>query len=61
LCSPDLPEGIWSPGCVFSDPIEEDHFFEGPVFVVDDIDFDEDCDCDDHHFRDDNWRFCDDR
>jgi hypothetical protein len=50
VCSPGLPEGIWIPGCVFSDPIEEDHFF-----VVDDIDFDDDfCDCDDHHFRDDN-------
>jgi hypothetical protein len=60
LCSPGLPEGIWIPGCVFSDPIEEDHFFDVPIFVVDDIDFDEDCDCDDHHFRDDDWRFHDD-
>ncbi len=66
-CSPGLPDGIWIPGCIFSDPIEEDHFFDDMVFVVDDkdfedIDFDEDCDCDDddHHFRDDEWRFRDD-
>ena len=64
--SPGLPDGIWIPGCIFSDPIEEDHFFDEAVFVVDDInvdfediDFDEDCDCDDddHHFRDDDRRF----
>jgi hypothetical protein len=63
-CSPGLPDGIWIPGCIFSDPIEEDNF-DDVVFVVDDIDFDdidfdEDCDCDDdddHHFRDDDWRF----
>jgi hypothetical protein len=75
-CSPGLPEGIWIPGCIFSDPIEEDHFFDEAVFVVDDIDvdfedidFDKDCDCDhdDDHFRkdgkrfhDDDWRFRDD-
>ena len=75
-CSPGLPEGIYIPGCIFSDPIEEDHFVDEAVFVVDDIDvdfedidFDEDCDCDDddHHFRkdgkrfhDDDWRFRDD-
>lgn len=58
-CSPGLPDGIWIPGCIFSDPIEEDNF-DDVVFLVDDIDFDEDCDCDDdddHHFRDDDWRF----
>ena len=59
-CSPGLPDGIWIPGCIFSDPIEEDNF-DDVVFVVEDIDFDDiDCDCDDdddHHFRDDNWRF----
>ncbi len=68
LCSPGLPEGIWVPGCVFSDPIEEDHhFFDVPIFVLedinfDDIDFDEDfCDCDDNwRFRDDAWRFHED-
>ena len=27
-CSPGLPDGIWIPGCIFSDPIEEDHFFD---------------------------------
>ena len=75
-CSPGLPEGIWIPGCIFSDAIEKDHFFDEAVFVVDDIDvdfenidFDEDCDCDhdDDHFRkdgkrfhDDGWRFRDD-
>jgi hypothetical protein len=68
-CSPGLPEGIWIPGCIFSDPIEEDHFFDDAVFVIDDIDFDDidcdddhfdcddDCDCDDDHFGDDDWRF----
>jgi hypothetical protein len=62
-CSPGLPEGIWIPGCIFSDPIEEDNF-DDVVFVVDDIDFDDiDCDCDDdndHHFRDDDRRFHED-
>src|SRR5215207_1687055 len=65
LCSPGLPDGIWIPGCIFSDPFEEDNF-DDVVFVVDEIDFDDidfddiDCDCDDdddHHFRDDDWRF----
>jgi hypothetical protein len=68
-CSPGLPEGIWIPGCIFSDPIEEDHFFDDAVFVIDDIDFedidcdddhfdcDDDCDCDDDHFGDDDRRF----
>jgi hypothetical protein len=62
-CSPGLPDGIWIPGCIFSDPIEEDHSFDDVVFVVDDIDFDDfDCDddhfdCDDDHFGDDDWRF----
>jgi hypothetical protein len=68
-CSPGLPEGIWIPGCIFSDPIEEDHFFDDAVFVIDDIDFDDidcdddhfdcddDCDCDDDYFGDDDWRF----
>src|ERR687890_1453304 len=63
LCSPGLPKGIWIPGCIFSDPIEEDHFFDDAVFVIDDIDFEDiDCDddhfdCDDDHFGDDEWRF----
>jgi hypothetical protein len=68
-CSPGLPEGIWIPGCIFSDPIEEDHLFDDAVFVIDDIDFDDidcdhdhfdcddDCDCDDDHFGDDDRRF----
>ena len=59
-CSPGLRDGILIPGCIFSDPIEEDNF-DDVVFVVDNIDFDDiDCDCDDdddHHFRDDDWRF----
>ena len=66
-CSPGLPEGIWIPGCIFSDPIEEDNF-DDVVFVIDDIDFKDidcdddhfDCDDDDHHFRDDDRRFHDD-
>lgn len=73
LCSPGLPEGIWIPGCIFSDPVEEDHFFDDPVFVIDDIDFDDidcddidcdddddddDCDCDDDDCDcDDHWRW----
>ena len=71
LCSPGLPDGYWLPGCIFSDPIEEDHFFDEAVFVIDDIDVDfedidcdddhfdcdDDCDCDDDHFGDDEWRF----
>jgi hypothetical protein len=42
LCSPGLPEGVYVPGCIFSDPIEEDIDFDGEVvFFVDDLDFDE--------------------
>jgi hypothetical protein len=71
LCSPGLPDGYWLPGCIFSDPIEEDHFFDEAVFVVDDIDVDfkdidcddDDCDnddCDNDDCDDDDWRFHDD-
>ncbi len=44
LCSPFLPEGIFIPGCIFSDTDEEDFDFdfdEVLVFVVEDIDFDD--------------------
>jgi hypothetical protein len=58
-CSPGLPEGIWIPGCIFSDPIEEDHLFDDAVFVIDDIDLD-DIDCDDDHFDCDDDCDCDD-
>ncbi len=36
LCSPFLPEGIFIPGCIFSDPIEEE-----VVFFEEDVDFDD--------------------
>jgi hypothetical protein len=60
VCSPGLPDGIWIPGCVFSDPVEDDDFdfFDDDVdfFVVDDdFDFDDfdhhDFDDFDHHDR----------
>ncbi len=44
LCSPGLPDGIFIPGCIFSDSIEEDFDFdfdeEVIFFFVDDNDFD---------------------
>ena len=42
---PFLPEGIFIPGCIFSNTYEEDFDFdfdEELVFVVEDMDFDED-------------------
>ena len=62
LCSPGLPDGILIPGCIFSDPIEEDFddfddfdFDEEVVFLVEDVDFDEDdFDEDDFDFNDNN-------
>ncbi len=36
LCSPFLPEGFFIPGCIFSDPLEEE-----VVFFEEDIDFDD--------------------
>ena len=59
LCSPFLPEGIFIPGCIFSDPIEEDFddfdFDEEVIFFVEDFDFDEDdFDEDDSDFNDNN-------
>ena len=44
LCSPGLPEGIYVPGCIFSDPIKHDDF----VFVNK-----HDWDWDDHDDHDD--------
>jgi hypothetical protein len=41
LCSPGLSDGIFIPGCIFSDPIEEDDAdAEEVIFFVEDIDFD---------------------
>ena len=42
LCSPGLSDGIFIPGCILSDSIEEDINFddEEVVFFVDDNDFD---------------------
>ena len=45
LCSPGLPDGIFIPGCIFSDPIEaDDADAEEVIFFVEDIDFDFDND-----------------
>ena len=61
LCSPGLPDGILIPGCIFSDPIEEDFddfdFDEEVIFFVDDFDeddFDED-DFDEDDFDEDDF------
>jgi hypothetical protein len=60
LCSPGLPDGIYVPGCIFSDPIEEDFDFDDEelVFVYDDDDdfYDDDDDDDDgfYDFYDDD-------
>ena len=45
LCSPGLPDGIFIPGCIFSDTDEEDFDFDFDeevifFFFVDDNDFD---------------------
>ena len=58
-CSPGLPDGIFIPGCIFSDPLEnddidfrfiddDDHFFDGDVVLL--------VDDDDHFFDDDGDR-----
>ena len=55
LCSPGLPDGIFIPGCIFSDPIEEDFDFdEKEIFFVADFDFDED-DFDEDDFDEDDF------
>jgi len=52
LCSPGLSEGIFIPGCIFSDSIEaDDADDEEVIFFIDDNDFD---------FNDDNDDFDDD-
>jgi hypothetical protein len=51
LCSPGLPDGIFIPGCIFSDAIEaDDADAEEVIFFVEDIDFDFDFDNDDNDF-----------
>ena len=62
LCSPGLSDGIFIPGCIFSDSIEEDIDFddEDVVFFVEDIDFDfndDDNDDKDFDFNDDDFDF----
>ena len=49
LCSPGLSDGIFIPGCIFSDSIEEDINFddEEVVFFIE-----EDIDCDDFENED---------
>jgi hypothetical protein len=52
LCSPGLSDGIFIPGCIFSDSIEaDDADDEEVIFFIDDNDFD---------FNDDNDDFDDD-
>src|SRR5215207_9006111 len=60
-CSPGLPDGIFIPGCIFSDPLEDDdidfRFIDDDDFFDDDIDFrfidgDDDFDDDDDRDRD---------
>ena len=44
LCSPGLPDGIFIPGCIFSDSIEEDINFDDEevvFFLEEDADFDD--------------------
>ncbi len=62
LCSPGLSDGIFIPGCIFSDSIEEDIDFddEEVVFFVEDIDFDfndDDNDDKDFDFNNDDFDF----
>ena len=62
LCSPGLSDGIFIPGCIFSDSTEEDIDFddEEVVFFVEDIDFDfNDDDNDDKDFDFNNDDFND--
>lgn len=48
LCSPGLSDGIFIPGCIFSDPIEaDDADAEEVIFFVEDIDVDNDLDFND--------------
>jgi hypothetical protein len=48
LCSPGLSDGIFIPGCIFSDPIEaDDADTEEVIFFVEDIDVDNDLDFND--------------
>jgi hypothetical protein len=55
LCSPGLSDGIFIPGCIFSDPIEaDDADAEEVVFFVDDNDFDFDFNDDFNHDNDDD-------
>ena len=57
LCSPGLPDGIFIPGCIFSDSIEEDINFDDEevvFFLEDDIDFDDFDDFDDFNFEDED-------
>ena len=54
LCSPGLPDGIFIPGCIFSDSIEEDIDFDD--FDFDDFDFEDEDIFDDDHDNHDNER-----
>src|SRR5215210_8868852 len=51
-CSPGLPDGIFIPGCIFSDPLEDDDI---DFRFIDDGDL-----CDDDDLFDDDGDFCDD-
>ena len=58
LCSPGLPDGIFIPGCIFSDSIEEDINFDDEevvFFLEEDADFDDfDFDFEDEDIFDDD-------
>ncbi len=57
LCSPGLSDGIFIPGCIFSDSIEaDDADAEEVIFFVEDIDFDNDFN-DFNHDNDDDHDF----
>jgi hypothetical protein len=56
LCSPGLSDGIFIPGCIFSDSIEaDDTDAEEMIFFVEDIDFDNDFNDFNDHSRSGNF------
>jgi hypothetical protein len=61
LCSPGLSDGIFIPGCIFSDSIEaDDADAEEVVFFVDDFDFDFNDDFNHDNYDNNDFDFNDD-
>ena len=61
LCSPGLSDGIFIPGCIFSDATEADGAdAEEVIFFVEDIDFDNDLDFNDFDNDDNDFDFSSD-